>query len=117
MDLFLIRLYILGCEGPCLKEGFQNVFIGEQTLDFDDFSLKERHQGATITLPGMPWVFYFHTYLFAGVRGGREGGLGGVWSGIWAWPSAASVSTGSAGPPDGRDTGSTKKLVDSLNAF
>lgn len=32
-------------------------------------------------------------------------------------PSAASVSARSAGPPDGSDTGSTKKEVDSLNAF
>lgn len=40
-----------------MKEGFQNVFIGEQTLDLDDFSLKERDQGATITLPGTAWAF------------------------------------------------------------
>lgn len=36
--------------------------------------LKERDQGATITVPGRPRVFSFNTCLFTGVCGGRGRG-------------------------------------------
>lgn len=57
-----------------MKESFQNVFIGESTLDFADFSLKERDQGATITLPGMAWVFSLFSYVFVHTRAWWGGG-------------------------------------------